>query len=52
MGPVGFAPGSGLDVLPHPHIGLETVNYLYDGSSSTATASGRGSGFARATSAG
>ncbi|MBK9090617.1 MAG: pirin family protein [Holophagales bacterium] len=31
MGPVSFEPGSGLDVLPHPHIGLETVTYLYGG---------------------
>lgn len=31
MGPVELAPGSGLDVPPHPHIGLETVTYLFDG---------------------
>ena len=31
MGPVSLEPGTGLDVLPHPHIGLETVTYLYDG---------------------
>lgn len=31
MGPVSFGPGQGLDVLPHPHIGLETVTYLYAG---------------------
>lgn len=31
MGPVGFEAGSGLDVLPHPHIGLATVTYLYEG---------------------
>jgi len=31
MGPVAFAPGKGLDVRPHPHIGLATVTYLYEG---------------------
>ncbi len=31
MGPAGFAPGIGLDVRPHPHIGLATVTYLFDG---------------------
>ncbi|MBK9373074.1 MAG: pirin family protein [Holophagales bacterium] len=31
MGPVRFDAGRGLDVLPHPHIGLETVTYLYEG---------------------
>lgn len=33
MGPVDFAPGISrqLDVRPHPHIGLATVTYLYDG---------------------
>ncbi|MEO8849827.1 MAG: pirin family protein [Casimicrobiaceae bacterium] len=31
MGPTKFAPGSGLDVRPHPHIGLATVTYLFDG---------------------
>jgi len=31
MGPLAFAPGSGLDVLPHPHIGLATLTYLFDG---------------------
>ncbi len=31
MGPVQFAPGSGIDVRPHPHIGLATVTYLFDG---------------------
>jgi redox-sensitive bicupin YhaK (pirin superfamily) len=32
MGPHDFAPGSpGMDVLPHPHIGLATVTYLFDG---------------------
>ena len=31
MGPSNFAPGSGIDVRPHPHIGLATVTYLFDG---------------------
>jgi redox-sensitive bicupin YhaK (pirin superfamily) len=31
MGPAVFAPGSGVDVRPHPHIGLATVTYLFDG---------------------
>lgn len=31
MGPATFAPGEGLDVRPHPHIGLSTVTYLFDG---------------------
>ena len=31
MGPVDFAPGSGIDVRPHPHIGLATVTYLFEG---------------------
>jgi redox-sensitive bicupin YhaK (pirin superfamily) len=31
MGPVDFAPGQGIDVRPHPHIGLATVTYLFDG---------------------
>jgi len=33
MGPVDLAPGipRELDVRPHPHIGLSTVTYLYDG---------------------
>ena len=32
MGPVEFRAGSGIDVRPHPHIGLSTVTYLYEGS--------------------
>ncbi len=32
MGPVEFDAGSGIDVRPHPHIGLSTVTYLYEGS--------------------
>ena len=31
MGHVDFAPGQGLDVRPHPHIGLATVTYLFEG---------------------
>ena len=31
MGPVTFAPGKGIDVRPHPHIGLATLTYLFDG---------------------
>lgn len=31
MGPKVFAPGTGMDVRPHPHIGLATVTYLFDG---------------------
>jgi len=31
MGPAEFAPGTGIDVQPHPHIGLATVTYLFDG---------------------
>ncbi|MES2489836.1 MAG: pirin family protein [Pseudomonadota bacterium] len=31
MGPAQFAPGHGIDVRPHPHIGLATVTYLYEG---------------------
>ncbi len=31
FGPVEFAPGKGLDVGPHPHTGLATVTWLFDG---------------------
>jgi redox-sensitive bicupin YhaK (pirin superfamily) len=31
MGPTVFDPGTGIDVRPHPHIGLATVTYLFDG---------------------
>lgn len=31
FGPTAFAPGRGMDVRPHPHIGLATVTYLFDG---------------------
>ena len=32
VGPAVFHAGRGLDVRPHPHIGLSTVTYLLDGS--------------------
>lgn len=32
MGPGSFAAGKGIDVRPHPHIGLSTVTYLFQGS--------------------
>src|SRR5271169_2395743 len=31
MGPADFRSGEGIDVRPHPHIGLATVTYLFDG---------------------
>jgi redox-sensitive bicupin YhaK (pirin superfamily) len=31
MGPAEFAPGDGIDVRPHPHIGLATLTYLFEG---------------------
>jgi len=32
MGPAAFAPGSeAIDVRPHPHIGLSTLTYLFEG---------------------
>ncbi len=31
LGPADFAPGAGIDVRPHPHIGLATVTYLFEG---------------------
>jgi len=31
FGPAALAPGKGMDVRPHPHIGLATVTYLFDG---------------------
>ncbi len=30
-GPSDFGPGDGLNVRPHPHIGLATVTYLFEG---------------------
>ena len=32
IGPAEFIRGNGVDVRPHPHIGLSTVTYLYSGS--------------------
>ncbi|EHJ05036.1 pirin family protein [Marinobacter manganoxydans] len=31
MGPAEFPAGQGLNVLPHPHIGIATVTYLFEG---------------------
>ena len=31
MGPAEFSAGQGMDVRPHPHIGLATVTYLFTG---------------------
>lgn len=31
MGPASFAAGNGIDVRPHPHIGIATVTYLFEG---------------------
>jgi len=31
IGPATFAQGAGVDVRPHPHIGLATVTYLFEG---------------------
>jgi redox-sensitive bicupin YhaK (pirin superfamily) len=31
MGPSRFAAGNGMDVRPHPHIGLSTLTYLFTG---------------------
>jgi redox-sensitive bicupin YhaK (pirin superfamily) len=32
FGPVDFPPGKGIDVRPHPHVGLATITYLFAGS--------------------
>jgi redox-sensitive bicupin YhaK (pirin superfamily) len=32
MGPNSFPAGQGINVKPHPHIGLSTLTYLFDGS--------------------
>ena len=32
MGPNDFPPGQGINVRPHPHIGLSTLTYLFTGS--------------------
>lgn len=31
FGPVEFEPGKGMSVRPHPHIGIATVTYLFEG---------------------
>jgi len=31
MGPAEFSAGSGVSVRPHPHIGIATITYLFDG---------------------
>ncbi|MEJ2602997.1 MAG: pirin family protein [Gammaproteobacteria bacterium] len=31
MGPAVFPPGEGIDVRPHPHIGIATITYLFEG---------------------
>ncbi|WP_295797130.1 pirin family protein [uncultured Microbulbifer sp.] len=31
MGPADFPAGEGIDVRPHPHIGIATVTYLFEG---------------------
>ena len=31
MGPAEFPPGEGIKVRPHPHIGIATVTYLFEG---------------------
>ena len=31
MGPAEFPPGKGIAVRPHPHIGLATLTYLFEG---------------------
>lgn len=31
MGPATFPPGKGIDVRPHPHIGIATITYLFEG---------------------
>jgi len=31
MGPTEFPPGKGIQVRPHPHIGIATVTYLFEG---------------------
>lgn len=32
IGPADFPAGSGINVRPHPHIGLATISYLFEGS--------------------
>jgi redox-sensitive bicupin YhaK (pirin superfamily) len=51
FGPVQFPPGRGIDVRPHPHIGLALHHHLFEAGKSTATAWQRAGSF-RATSIG
>lgn len=34
-GPVQFAAGQGLDIGPHPHVGMATLSYMFEGSMRT-----------------
>ena len=53
FGPMTVPPGGdGMAVRPHPHIGLATVTYLFDGASSTGTAWATRRRFGRVTSTG
>ncbi|MFO7576345.1 MAG: pirin family protein [Pelovirga sp.] len=31
VGPATFPPGKGIDIRPHPHIGLATITYVFEG---------------------
>lgn len=42
MGPAVLRPGQAVDVRPHPHIGLSTVTYLFDGAMSHRDSLGTG----------
>jgi redox-sensitive bicupin YhaK (pirin superfamily) len=48
FGPATFARGGGMDVAPHPHIGLQTVTWLLAARSCTTTAWSRKHSFVRA----
>ncbi|CAM5617643.1 hypothetical protein SHIRM173S_00709 [Streptomyces hirsutus] len=50
MGPAYVTENSGLDIGPHPHIGLQTVTWLTDGQVCTATASAPSRSSSRASS--
>jgi hypothetical protein len=53
FGPMVVPPGGdGMEVRPHPHIGLATVTYLFDGGIFIATAWAMRRRFGRATSTG
>jgi len=32
MGPAALGPGENMDIAPHPHVGLSTLTYLFEGS--------------------